>query len=260
MPCDTSPVRARGGGEHYRKGVSELHPTSAQQPASDVPASDAPADSSVADQVVELSTAAQLSSFAELSAGATLAAEPTTRIAISRLAVAQFTAVERGVAQITDGGGSLSQVKSAVRELFDSFHRNTRAQNLRQLLVKAWLCAGMAQDVSHLLAQRLDPTTQAGVEDLLASQRQVSWFAEQHLGGLIGTDTEVTDRLSLFARRVVGEAAAQAQRLAAERPDLFAELTSHPAGSVDEVRASTQLIADLVELSAQRMLTLGLQP
>lgn len=221
---------------------------------------DATAATHLREQLIGLSTAAQLSGFAELSAGATLAADPATRVAISRLAVAQFAAVERGVAEVTDRGAQLSDVVGSVREVFDAFHRNTRAANLRQLLVKAWVCAGIAGDVQAMLAERLDADLVSGVDEVLATQRQVAWFAEQQLRSWVADDQEAADAASLFARRVLGEASAQAQRLASGSPELMALVTGESAGSVDEVRASTQLIAELIELSASRMLALGLQP
>lgn len=234
--------------------ISDSNDAAAASPIEPDPAPD------VRPLLAGLATAAQLSSFADLAAGATLATEPAARVAISRLAAGQFTSVERGVAAITDAGGALDGPVAQVRDIFDAFHRHTRAGSIPELLVKAWLCAGMATDVLALLGERLGPGEVAMMEELLSSQRQVSWFAEQHLGGWIETDQEMAGRLSLFGRRVVGEASAQAQRLVALQAPLMAAITGHEPGSVAEVRASTQLIADLVEASAARMIALGLQP
>jgi hypothetical protein len=69
------------------------------------------------------------------------------------------------------------------------------------------------------VAQGLGPTDRALILDVLHDTRYVDYAAEQIRLALAG-DPGTGNRLSMWARRLVGEALRQAQAVAAERPAL----------------------------------------
>jgi hypothetical protein len=83
-------------------------------------------------------------------------------------------------------------------------------------------------------------------------------FAVREVRAALAADPAVSGRLSLWARRLVGEALSQAQRVAAERDSLAALL----AGGVDrpgmDLAALGRMFTRLTENHAKRMAELGL--
>jgi hypothetical protein len=80
-------------------------------------------------------------------------------------------------------------------------------------------------------------------------------FAAERLREAIDADPAVAGRLALWARRLVGEALGQAQRVAAEHESLAALLAG---GEVTQLGEIGRIFARLTDAHARRMAALGL--
>jgi hypothetical protein len=96
------------------------------------------------------------------------------------------------------------------------------------------------------------------VHQVLADAGHEAYVVEK-VRAAISADRTVAGRLALWARRLVGEALSQAQRVAADRDALTSLLT----GTVDrpgmDLAAISRMFTRLVENHSRRMATLGLQ-
>jgi tRNA-(MS[2]IO[6]A)-hydroxylase (MiaE)-like len=112
---------------------------------------------------------------------------------------------------------------------------------------------GIAADFYRTVATVLDADTEALVLEVLADTGH-SAFVIDRVRAAIAADPRVAGRLALWARRLVGEAFGQAQRVAAEREPLARLLAdgSHPLGDLG------RMFASLTDAHEDRMAALGL--
>src|SRR5260221_13950218 len=101
----------------------------------------------------------------------------------------------------------------------DEFYSRTAPADWLEGLVKAYVGDGIAAGFSRTVAELLDHRTRALVLEVLADTGHAE-FAVARVREAIEADPRVGGRLGLWARRLVGEALGQAQRVAAERESL----------------------------------------
>jgi hypothetical protein len=136
----------------------------------------------------------------------------------------------------------------------DAFHDSTAAGDWLEGLVKAYVGDGFAADFYREVVHFVDDEdTKALVLDVLADTGHAA-FAVEHVRAAITSDPAIAGRLALWARRLVGEALVQAQRVAVDR-DALARLIVGGTGDLAEVGA---LLARLTQRHAERMAALGL--
>ena len=99
--------------------------------------------------------------------------------------------------------------------------RTTAPSTWLEGLVKAYVGDGIAADFYREVAEFLDPSTRELVLEVLADTGHAD-FAVREVRAAIQADPALAGRLALWARRLVGEAMSQAQRVAAERDALAA--------------------------------------
>ncbi len=135
----------------------------------------------------------------------------------------------------------------------DAFHDSTRPADWLEGLVKAYVGDGIAADFYREISGALDPATRALVLDVLSDTGHAQFVVFQ-VRAAIAADPSVAGRLALWARRLVGEAISQAQRVAADRDALIMLLVQ---GSGDLTGISA-LIKRLTAAHARRLTALGL--
>jgi hypothetical protein len=111
----------------------------------------------------------------------------------------------------------------------------------------------VADDFYREVAEFLDEPDRGLVLQVLHDSRYAD-FAEHELRGAIVADPKVANRMSMWARRLVGEGLSQAQRVAVERPAL-AILIISATGDQAGVQA---LLKRLTAAHTTRMATVGL--
>jgi hypothetical protein len=224
--------------------------------AASVPIPDIPAPA--ADGAIDLLgllAYGSLTAFFRVSEDAALAELIDDKAALAGLAVAEFGHFQLARAQIERSAADPASAMQPFMAAIDAFHARTAPADWLEGLVKAYVGAGVAADFYGAVAGLLDPGTKALVDEILADTGHAS-FVIARVGAAIEADPRVAGRLALWARRLVGEALGQAQRVAAERAPLARLLTGGSASLGDIGR----MFATLTDAHAQRMAALGLDP
>jgi tRNA-(MS[2]IO[6]A)-hydroxylase (MiaE)-like len=204
---------------------------------------------------------AELDAFFRLSDDAALAPTLADKAALGGMAVAEFSHFERIRAELQRLGADPDQAMQPFTAPLDDFHVRTAPSDWLEGLVKAYVGDGIAADFYRAVAEVLDPGPRALVLEVLADTGHAQ-FAVEHVRAAIEADPKVAGRLALWARRLVGEARGQAQRVAAQRPSLAYLLVpgtsaAQPVGS-GELGEIGRMFARLTDAHAHRMSALGL--
>lgn len=203
---------------------------------------------------------AELVAFFRLSEDAALAPSLSDKAALAEMAVAEFGHFQLLQGQLARMDAVPEQAMQPFVEPLDAFHARTAPSDWLEGLVKAYVGDGIAADFYRTIAERLDPETRQLVLDVLADTGHAD-FVISRVRAAIAADPAVAGRLALWARRLVGEALAQAHRVAAERPPLArlvaGALTGRdgPGGEQGEIG---RMFARLTDAHEQRMTALGL--
>jgi hypothetical protein len=203
---------------------------------------------------------AELVAFFRLSEDAALAPSLSDKAALGEMAVAEFGHFEMLRGQITRMDTAPEQAMQPFVGPLDDFHARTAPSDWLEGLVKAYVGDGIAADFYRAVAELLDPQTRRLVLDVLADTGHAD-FVTARVRGAIDADPAVADRLALWARRLVGEALAQAHRVAAQRAPLArlvagaATGRDGPGGEQGEIG---RMFARLTDAHEERMAALGL--
>lgn len=208
---------------------------------------------------------AELVAFFRLSEDASLAASLADKAALGAVAVAEFAHFEKLRGQLTLMGVTPEQAMAPFVAPLDAFHARTAPSDWLEGLVKAYVGDGIAADFYRAVAQLLDPSARSLVMEVLADTGHAA-FVIPRVRAAIAADPALAGRLALWARRLVGEALAQAHRVVIDRPAL-AHLLVGPegpgkAGKVVKATASQgdigRMFAHLTDAHDRRMAELGL--
>jgi hypothetical protein len=214
-------------------------------------------DSEHADGVVDLLgmlSYATLSGFFRLSADAASAASLRDRMALAEIAVAEYGHYRQLLGRLEQLNVDPDAAMRPFVPALDAFHARTRPADWLEGLVKAYVGDSVSADFYRMIADLLDPRTQTLVNDVLADTGHAD-FVVVRVREAITENPPVAGRLALWARRLVGEAVGQAQRLAAERESLARLLAS---GDPTQKGKIGRMFARLTDAHSGRMAALGL--
>jgi hypothetical protein len=197
---------------------------------------------------------AELVAFFRLTDDAALAVSLDDKAALAEMAVVQFGHFQRLRSRIQELDLDPSEVMHPFVAAIDEFHSRTAPSDWLEGLVKAYVGDGMAADFYRMVAELLDQQTRALVHEVLADTGHAE-FAVARVREAVEADPRVAGRLALWARRLVGEALGQAQRVAAERESLARLLAG---GDITQLGQIGRMFAQLTDLHARRLAALGL--
>jgi hypothetical protein len=197
---------------------------------------------------------ASLTAFFRLTDDAALALALSDKTALAEMAVAEFGHYQLLRARLEESSADPEAAMQPFVAPVDAFHARTAPSDWLEGLVKAYVGDGIAADFYRAVAQVLEPKTRDLVLAVLADTGHAE-FATARVRAAIEADPRVAGRLALWARRLVGEALGQAQRVAAEREPLARLLVGSDA---DQLGNIGRMFARLTDEHAARMAALGL--
>src|SRR6185312_10345543 len=202
----------------------------------------------------------ELVAFFQLSEDAALAPSLADKAALGGMAVAEFGHFQLLWEHLSALGAQPEAAMLPFAPALDAFHARTAPSDWLEGLVKAYVGDGIAADFYRAIAELLDPPTRQLVLDVLADTGHAD-FVVARVREAIEADPKVAGRLALWARMLVGEALAQAHRVAAERAPLarlLAGAVSSPDGPGGEQGEIGRMFARLTDAHDERMAALGL--
>lgn len=219
------------------------------------------ADAGVID-LLGLLAYAELGSFFRLADDAGLAPSLRSKGQLAALAAAEQAHYQT----LRDRLEELGVVPEEAMEPFvaplDAWHERTGAQSWLESLVKTYVGDGIAGDFYRKVAALADEETATLVEGVLAETGRAEFVAAT-VRAAVAEDPKLAGRLSLWARRLVGEALSQAQHVAVSRPRLASLLVEDAEGSADatglgDLAAVSRMFASLTDRHKARLDAMGL--
>jgi hypothetical protein len=206
----------------------------------------------------------ELAGFFRIAADAELAPSLAESIKMAELADIEFRHYTLIGAHIQSLGIEPESVMAPFVAAFDGYHERTKPADWFEGLVKAYVGDSIATDFNLEIAALLPADSREVILKTADSSSHVE-FAVSTLMSAMASDPRLRGRLALWARRLVGEAIAQAQYLAAEHEGLF-ELINGTANSSPVGEESNEVIGldlgrafiRLTEKHTHRMQRLGL--
>jgi hypothetical protein len=195
----------------------------------------------------------ELSAFERMAADARMAPNLTDRTALSALAAGEFGHFQQLCHYLGTLGVDPEAAMAPYVQALDTFHDLTAPADWLESLVKAYVGDGIAGDFYREVSAYLDPASRALVREVLGDVGHAAFAIDRVRAG-IAEDPRVGGRLALWARRLVGEALTQAQRVAVEREGLV-ELLASGASDLAELGSLFQRVIDG---HSERMRALGL--
>ena len=195
----------------------------------------------------------QLAAFGRLATQSADAPDLARRALMSQLAAAELAPYRRLAERLAELGIAPEDAMAPFVAPLDAYHDSTRPADWLEALVKAYIGDGIADDFYREIANLLDDPDRSLILEVL-HERALAEFAVEHVREAIAAEDGRGDQLALWARRLVGEAVTQTQRVAAMNPalaGLIASAESDPNGR-------GELIKRLVAAHAARMRSLGL--
>jgi tRNA-(MS[2]IO[6]A)-hydroxylase (MiaE)-like len=197
---------------------------------------------------------AEFSAFLRLSDDASLADAVADKVALAEMAVAEYGHYRKLVRRIEEMHADPEEAMRPFVPAVDAFHARTVPSGWLEGLVKAYVGDGIAADFYRTIAVLLDPETEGLVQEVLAEAGRSDYIVAR-VREAIQADPMVAGRLALWARRLVGEALSEAQRVAAEREPLAHLLVG---GDTDQLGNIGRMFARLTDGHSRRMAALGL--
>ncbi|GAA1480041.1 ferritin-like fold-containing protein [Gordonia sinesedis] len=225
-----------------------------------VPAASEPAPPSTIDpddpgiaKLFAVLLAGEYAAFYRLIEESAMAPDVPSRIAIARMAASEIAHFDQLAEQVTQRGLDPAEAVIRYGSVFDQYHRVTTPKTWLEALVKAYVGDGLAADFYNEAAGALPESVRSIISDVM-SQTGSSEFAREQVRAAIAADPSLRSRLTLWGRRLLGEAVTHAQWVLAAEEDVT-DLLFSGQGSLQDMAEFFDVVT---EKHAQRMADLGL--
>ena len=196
----------------------------------------------------------ELSAFERLSSDARYSPSLHDRAVLGRIAVIEFQHYELVRARLEAMGLDVEAAMLPFQPSVDHFHERTRPADWYESLMKAYVIDTVSADFYRAVSRYVDAGTRALVEQIQADEEATAVLRER-LKTALADDPRLASRLALWARRLLGEALTQAQRVSFEHAFLGGLAGADEDASKELVRG---LMAELAANHSRRMTQLGL--
>ncbi len=219
----------------------------------------APAGSSIPEdhigitQLLSILACGELAAFYRLTDEAELAPGVDGRIAMARMASAQMGHFELLAAELVERGVDVRDAVAQYQSTLDQYHQLTVPRTWLESMVKTYIGDGLAADFYREVADVL-PTGPSDLVKAAMEQTAHSQFAAAEVRRAVTDNPRLVSPLTLWARRLLGEAITQAQYVLAARDELTDMLFS--AGG--DLGRMTEFFDSIQSRHDARMSDLGL--
>ena len=199
----------------------------------------------------------ELTTYQSLAVHAFAAPDLASRLELCRCAAADFEHIRLIERRLTELGSTLEEAMAPFSGAIDDLNRRTRAETWLEGLVKASVAAGIVADFYRDLARLVDSRTRAVVEQVVADSAKSEYLIEA-VRSAVTPGSKEASRLSLWGRRLVGEALTQAQQVAADREamgSLLIGTVERPGADLGEIGA---ILHRATTRHTERMTRMGL--
>ncbi|WP_249644822.1 ferritin-like fold-containing protein [Nocardia sputi] len=192
----------------------------------------------------------EISAFYRLAEEAKLSPTLRGKVAVATMAAAEMEHFK--TLESARGADVFDAMAPFVRAL-DDYHASTDPSTWLESMVKFYVGDGIAADFYTEIAGALTPDVAAVVRDVLAETSHSEFVVEEVRRAVTESRSE-RDRLTLWGRRLLGEAITQAQFVMAQRDELT-DLVLTATGDLNGIAA---LFERMQDSHAERMAVLGI--
>jgi hypothetical protein len=199
----------------------------------------------------------ELTTYQSLAVHAFSAPDLAARVALCRYAAADFEHVRRLEARLVELGSTLERAMAPFTVVIDDLNRRTRAETWLEGLVKATVADGIIADFYREMARLVDARTREVVEEVVADDAKSAHLVSVVRDSVTPGSPEAS-RLSLWGRRLVGEALTQAQQVAADHEamsGLLVGTAERPGADLGEIG---EILQRVTARHTERMARMGL--
>ena len=229
--------------------MSSTQPTAPADPI----ASGISADHPGINKLFALLAYGEVAAFYRLTDEARMAPSLRGRIAMASMAAAEMRHYELLGDALQARGIDVEDAMSRYVSALENYHRLTTPSTWLEALVKTYIGDALAADFYLEIGDVL-PAEVAGVVRAVLSETGHSQFVVAEVRAAATTSGKQRSRLTLWARRLLGEAITQAQFVLAEHDEL-ADLVVSGTGGLGHI---TEFFDRLQHTHAERMAELGL--
>ncbi len=175
------------------------------------------------------------------------------KVALAKMAAAEMNHFVTLEAALGERGVDVFDAMAPFVRALDAYHASTDPSTWLESMVKAYVGDGIAADFYREIASALPPEVAEIVREVLAETAH-SQFVVEEVRRAVAVNRQERDRLTLWGRRLLGEAITQAQYVLAQREELT-DLVITATGDLNNIAA---LFDRMQSSHAERMAVLGL--
>jgi hypothetical protein len=172
---------------------------------------------------------ASLLAFDRMAADARLAPDLHRRAVLSEMAAVEIANYRLIADRLAEHGREAAPAMTPFVDALSEYHDATEPTDWLEALTKAYIGDGMADDFYRSIAAYL-PEPERDLVLQVLHQNPYTEFAVSEIRSAISADPKIAGRLSMWARRLVGEALSQATRVVGEHGGMLALIGDSDVG------------------------------
>jgi 1,2-phenylacetyl-CoA epoxidase catalytic subunit len=223
------------------------------QPSAELDVSSVAADDLGVTELFAVLAYGEISAFYRLAEEAKLSPTLRGKVAVAKMAAAEMHHFQTLESALADRGVDIFDAMAPYVRALDAYHDSTDPSTWLESMVKFYVGDGIAADFYTEIAGALTPQVATVVRDVLAETNH-SEFVVEEVRRAVAVSRSERDRLTLWGRRLLGEAITQAQYVMAQRDELT-DLVLTATGDLNGIAA---LFERMQASHAERMAVLGI--